>query len=533
MKKNNIIRSLLLTFLWSGFLLPAAKENFKIALVYPSLTKGIFYQSNSEFKPTEEWELFFLSKNYDYEMLNDADLADISSDVSVVVVPSMEAVTEDMLDELRQLMDDGKGILITGGFAEYDENGDTRTRSKDIMPGFDITRVDMDKKLSVNHFLEGNTQFSIGLKPGQKILLSANPALFYAAGLAVNSHSEGNYILPDKKLPGIVSISVSNQRLLWFGFSLSQLIDKNRNLLLSNSLDWLSSQPEIFFNYWPEHYEFSAVVYKNIESNLDLESTVTKRDTGKRLNYFISPPFADKFPGLFKNLSDSCDVNITWDDFLFSRLDSDAKTSRLNKLRGQINEFTGQNYFGVSSYGEFMDSDTYRLLRETGYSFIFSSGYSDSYTFDYDTTFNLYRFYRPTSGGMQQTRKSDIHAGGIFYANMDSLDEDFYSLLSSQNCWITTFSGQIEWAEKRKNLSITINNSESGKYEVNIKNNNASDIYNAGIWISIPHLNDKIMISSVEQGREMTFDALKKMYFLTLSSIGGYQEISFKIPGKD
>jgi len=533
MKKYKIILSLLLAVLWSGFLFPSGKGNFKIALIYPSLTKDVLYKTNSEFKPTEEWELFFLSKNYDYEMLNDDELDDISSEVSVIVVPSMEAASEDMLVELRQLIDDGKGILITGSFAEFDVNGNRRTRSKDIMPGFDIKRAGMDKKLSVNHFIEGSTPFSIGLKPGQKILLSTSPALFYAAGLSGNSNPEGNYILSDQELPGIVSNHISNQKLLWFGFSLSQLIDNNRDTLLFNSLKWLSSQPEAFFNYWPGQYGFSVVLYKDIERSSDFDSTAVLKDTVKGLNYFISPSFPDNFPSLFKNISESGDINIAWDDFLFSRLDPDEKTSRLKKIREQINESTGQNHFGVSTYGEFNDSDIYRLLTETGYSFVFSSGYSDSYSFDYDTTNNLYLFYRPFVGEMQQIRKSNVDAGGILYVDTDSTGKDIYSLLTSQNCWITTFSGLIEWAEKRKNLSITINNSESGKYEVNIKNNNASDVQNAGVWISIPHLNDKIKISVAGHGRELIFDDSQKMYFLKLSLIGGYQEISFKVPEKD
>ncbi len=509
---------------------PAGKENIKIALIYPSLTKDILYKTNSSFKPTEEWELFFLSRSYDYEMLNDDDLDGISTDVSVVVVPSMEAVSEEMLDELKQLMDDGKGILITGNFAAYDENGKKRTNGEGSLPGFEISTVGGNEKLSVNHFLEGSTPFSAGLKPGQKILLSISPSLFYASGLSAGANPEGSYILPGNEFPGIVSNSVADGRLLWFGFNINQLIDKNREIVLFNSLKWLSSQPEAFINYWPADHAFSVVFYENIERSNNIDSSFTYSIKYAKSNYFISASLLEKFQGRPNDISDSGNINILWDDFRFSRLDSGEKSDWLKKIHSQIHQITGQDHFGVSSYGEFNDPDTHRLLRETGYSFIFSAGYSDSYTFNYDTLNNIYLFNRnPADPGIRRMLKSEVNPGGIFYIDKDSAGSDLYSLLTRQNCWITTFSGLIDWTQKRESLSVNINHSEGGGYNVIIRNDNKTDIKNAGLWISVPYLrNTQVSISGQE--RELTFDTVKKMYFLNLSSIGGYQKISFNLP---
>ncbi len=532
MKKNNIILSLVLAGLWIGIIFPFGKGNYKIALIYPSVTKNVIYKTNPSFTPTEEWELFLLSRNYGYEMFNDYDIDEIGSEVEVVVIPSMEAVSDDMLDEIKHLMEEGKGIFITGNFAEFDEKGNRRIRDdNDVLLNFDITKIGQNEKLSVNHFLEGSTPFSAGLKPGQKILLSTNPALFYAARLSESSHPEGSYLLADNNLPGIVSDFVFKGRLLWFGFNLGQLIDKNKDVILFNSLNWLSSQPTAFLNYLPGNSVFSVVLYKNVERSSGLLSTGRYKPGTEKVNYFISPSLLEKFPGHLKNNNDSSDINIIWDDFLFSHMDSDEKITWLKKLQGQINKFSNQHYYGVSSFGEFKDPDTYRLLAGAGYSFIFSSGYSDSFSYDYDTTNNLYLFVRPSDySGFHQMLKSKLKPGGIFYVDEDSVGEDVYPLLSAQNCWITTFSGLINWAENRKNISINIDTSEKEKFEVNIKNKNSSDVPYAGIWFSIPHMNNRILVSYAGQERELTFDPDKNMYYLELQSIGGYQEISFRIP---
>ena len=529
MKKNNFILSILIAGLWSAIMFPSGKANFKAALIYPSLTKNVLYRTNPSFNPTEEWELFFLSHNYDYEMFNDDDLDDIDSDVSVVVIPSMEVVSEEMLSELKQLLDEGKGILLTGNFAEYDTRG--KKRVSDDFTGFEILKLNSNEQLSVNHYLYGSTPFSSGLKPGQKILLSVSPDLFYAGRLKTDAHPEGSYLLSDSLFPGIVSNSLSKGRLLWFGFSVSQVIDKNQEILLSNSLNWLASQPEAFINYWPGNYASAVIQYKKIERLSD--SSQMHLAKPEKLNYFISPYFLEKLPGKLKEIADSSSINPVWDNYLFSKMDPNEKIDWLKKIQSRIKEINGQKYFGIISYGEFIDPQTYKLLAETGYSFIFSSGYSDSFTFDYDTTNNLYLFYRPSySARVQYTPDLNFSPGGIYYINEDSIGKSDYSQLSKQNCWLTTFSDLIRWEEERKNIEINIDLSERGIYEVNIKNNNASDIQDAGVWISVPHLNTKV-VTIDGQERKLTFDTIKNMYFLSLPLTGGYQELSFKIPIND
>ena len=277
-------------------------------MIYPSLTKDILYKENPAFKPTEDWELFFLSRNYDYEMHDDADIDEIGNDINVVVIPSMEVVSEDMLNELEQLMEEGKGLLLTGNFAAFDENGDRRIRDNDNFLHFDIKVVSKNEKLSINHFLEGGTPFTVGLKPGQKILLSFSNSLFYAGNLSGGSHPEGSYLLPEYKFPGIVSDYFLNGRVLWFGFGLSQIIDQNKNIFIFNSLKWLSSQPEAFINYSPGNNKFTTIIYKNEEFSADIKTIQKPNVNSESLNYFVSPALLDKYSDQLKESADSINI---------------------------------------------------------------------------------------------------------------------------------------------------------------------------------------------------------------------------------
>ncbi len=321
-----------------------------------------------------------------------------------------------------------------------------------------------------------------------------------------------------------------NGRVLWFGFGLSQLIDQNKNILLYNSLKWLSSQPEAFINYWPGNNECSAIIYKNIESSSAIKTIQKSKVNSETLNYFVSPALLDKYPDQIKESAGSNNINIIWDDFFFSQMDYAEKNAWLKKTHDLINDITGQDYSGVLSYRNIKDASTYGILAQNGYSFVFKSGYSDSFFFDYDTTNNLYLFDKPSYGeGIQQFLESDPKTGGIYYVDKDSVDK-FNLQMAKQNCWITTFSDLINWTEKRKNLSIGINQTKDDNYEVNFKNNNTSSISNIEIWISIPRVNKRVFVSIAGLERELTFDPDKKMYCLVLPTIGGYKEISFTIP---
>ncbi len=531
MKKYHIILSILLAGLWTVPIIPAEKSNIKVALIYPSLTKDILYKNNPAFKPTEDWELFFLSRDYDYEMLDDNEIDEIGIDIDAVVVPSMEVVSEDMLNELEQLMEEGKGLLLTGNFAEFDENGTRRIKGNGNLLNFEIKVVSKNEKLSINHFLEGGTPFSVDLKPGQKILLSFSSSLYYADNLSGNSHPGGSYLLPDYKFPGIVSNSFLNGRILWFGFGLNQIIDQNKDILIYNSLKWLSSQPEAFINYWPGSNECSAIIYKNVEISSGINTSQKSNENSGSLNYFVSPAFLERYPDQLKEAADSNNINFIWDDFFFSQMGSAEKNAWLKKTHAIITETTGQNYCGVLSYGDIKNADTFKMLAQNGYSFIFTTGYSDSFFFNYDTTNNIYQFYKPSIGeGVQQILKSGCKTGGVFYVDQDSAGKNLYAQLAEQNCWITTFSDLINWTEKRKNLSISISRTEDDNYVVNFKNDNTSYMTNVKVWFSIPPLNKRVFVSIDGLERKLVFDPDKEMYYLVLPAIGGYKQISFTIP---
>jgi len=531
MKNPAIILSLILIL--SGFheSFSQNKEGLKIALVYPEMTKRILYKNDDSFKPTDPWELFFMSSGYKYEMVNDNEIGSVGGDVNVIVIPGMEAADDEIISEIEQAMQDNKGILITGSFAQFDGEGNKTIQdySKRLLD-FEIRRL-TDSSAAVSHSLLGNTAISKGMKPGEKILLSNKSSLFYTSDLHGDYNSLGKYFAGNDEYSGIIAHNSSNSRLLWFGFAFDQLIGKNRNMVLFNSLKWLSSAPEAFINYWPSDLSSAVLYYKKIEKISDIDTSYSPQTGQEKINYFITPQIIGKSGDKLKLPGTVVNINLIWDDFFFTGLSRTDALSWLDQAKSSIDRFSKQDSYGILLYGEFYESDSNSLLNEEGYSFIFSSGYSDSFSFNYDSTNKVYKFIQTYAPGKNYESRMNfvLNSGGIFYADTDSLKNMVLSPSIDNKIWQTTFSELLDWVIKRSKLEVTFQSRGNDKYEIIIKNNSPSVVENAGIWISVPGLANNLSLEYPGEAGDLTFDSGKKMYFLRVNSIGGYQRISYRI----
>jgi hypothetical protein len=532
MKKSTTILLLIFTSLLSAESFSTQKKDLNIALVYPEITKSVLFKYDKSFNPTESWELFFMRNQYAYEMVNDDEMSSIGDDVDVVVIPSMTVINEEIVADLKDLLEEGKGILITGDFAEYNDEGirisdDYR---RDIL-GFRIARLDDSGKLSVNHSLSGDTPLSIGLKPGQKILLQGKPVLYYSYDLSPDCTKPGNYIRGNGEFSGLVMNIVKGKRILWYGFNIDQIIGGTDSRFLYNSFNWLSSVPRAFISCWPDGFTSAAIIYENINHASDFYNNRSSFSRSLKLNYFISPGIIENSPYILNEIKNPGNINLLWDDFFFSGLSDNKRTDWLNSTEPLIKTVTDQKYSGIYSYGGFYDSDISELLSKTGYSFILSSGYSDSYFYNYDTTNHIYKFYISNSPGPDFIPRVEfiLNQGGIGYVNIDSLGDKGLNFLGSRKCWVTTFSELLEWVKSRDKIEVTINTYNKDNYDINIRNRGSAPVANTVIWISIPGRKGKAILENSSYQSTLSFDYEKNMYSLKISSIEEYQTIFLKV----
>ncbi len=197
-----------------------------------------------------------------------------------------------------------------------------------------------------------------------------------------------------------------------------------------------------------------------------------------------------------------------------------------------IKEITGQKYFGISLSGEVYDSSTYDYLTKTGYSFAFTSGYNDSFSYKYDSTKSIYSFVKYSDEGRDYYSKLNFIArnNGIIYINEDSLyhSEKFKRFVNNPELWNTTFSDLLEWISEKKELILNMDYNQN-LYDLSITNNGQNEVKNIGVWISVPEINKNLFLENPEMTEKLTFDYEKKMFFLSVSSVPANNKVKIEI----
>lgn len=534
MKNSCIIFFFVLTILIPREIIPWDRE-LNFVLVYPELTKEILYNTDSEFLPTDEWELFLMSNHLKYRMVKDRNLDEINSEDDVIIIPSLEVVTEDMIENIEHLLKEGKGLLITGNFAKYNDEGNIIREFQKRILDLHINSLPVINSISINHTLKGNTPFSFNLKPGIKILLNKNPGLFYGAEIAGINIKTGYFFPEDKTFPDTLSGIISEYkfigRLLWLGFNFNQMIGNERDKFLSNSFDWLASKPGVFINYLPDNYTSAGLIYKNVDKPSDLKFKEVSA-ISQKINFFISPSMLDNSIDEIETITDSSNIEAVWDDFFFSNKSSFQKNEWLKKARSKIGNITKQNYFGISSFNGANDSTLYKYLNDAGFSFVYSPGYSNCFSIDYDSTRKIYYFINSSIPGLNGVEALNfiINNNGIFYLNADSLVSggNFKSYTNYSGIWITTFSDLLNWTLQKNQIEAEAD-FINDQYRIKIRNKGSSDIENLGLWLSLSDTTRNLQIKNYDNIAKLTYDNDMNMYFLKINLIKSYQNLVYEI----
>ena len=114
----------LLTFLLPSVIIAQNWSNYKITIVNSELTKQFLHQQNDLYNPIYDWEIFFLNHKIAYDVIDDTGLDDFDfRDTDVLVLPSVEVLSQDAMENLSEYLNLGGSAFILGKLGEFDELG--------------------------------------------------------------------------------------------------------------------------------------------------------------------------------------------------------------------------------------------------------------------------------------------------------------------------------------------------------------------------------------------------------------------------
>ncbi len=490
-------------------------RNVKIGIVYSEKTKQLIYPQNKDFYPIQDWELFFLNRKISYTVINDEQLEDNEFDfLDLLILPSVEVLSENAKENLQNFLNEGKGLLIFGKIGLYDKNGkETYSKYLSELGGFSVNEFNTKGKIAERHTIQYSSVLGRNIAVDNDLLiLNQFPPLAIKL-IRKDVIQLGKYVLDmdnEKQTvnSGIVLSERNRGRIVWFGFQLSQIIgDKTQEntveKLIFNSIEWLSATPFLMLKPLPGKYNVPVIITNIITDTKSISITSLEQyySNNVNANFFIDAKEFDKPGNDLSKFAAAGDINL----YLNKKFSEEKMISvLLESLYDKLKLSSRQKYFGVKLKGtQLIKSSNESIVSPFNFYLLPDNslyisdekkitGHADSFSANENN-------YEETLQSFFSFYKNAEKNGEIVFINFidqtkwgsKSIDDDLFlsitEYLKNQNAWITTYSDLIDWELSRTEVLIkTKRKYDENKFEIRVENHSQIEIKNAAIQLILP-----------------------------------------------
>ena len=562
MKKKFLITILIAIFFSDIILVAQESGDIKIGIVYSEKTKQLIFALDNNFNPIQDWELFFLNRKITYTVISDGKLDDNDFDfLDVLILPSVEVLSEDAAENLYRFLNDGKGLLIFGKFDVYDSEGNKKyIHPFQEIAGFGFSDLNTEDKIAEQIKLSSSV-ININLSGEDEFLVLNRFNPLVANYLDKNCKVIGNYSFPDdksetEKNPAVIMLEKNNGRILWFGMQLSQILgDKEEDAvvekLIFNSINWLSQYPVLAITKWPKNYTVPVIISsvlnnpKSISENLF--NQILPREN--KINFFINIKDIASIENIPGYLFSAGDINL----FLNPYFSDDQINDSLFQRQYDILKANGQQKcFGIKMSDYHFDQIKDRTIN---FPFDFILSGNNSFYFHKDVVTDKKHFeerripsvtfsiegneYNQNLTDFEKIYESARDNEDVVFLNSTNqvfkvnsneniLFSEIEKYLKDQDVQSTTYSVLFDWISKRDNITLkTERTGEENNYKISIENRNKSDFENLSLQLFPPALKINPQISSDEV--QLEYNAESKLYIITVPYIKAETKAVFNL----
>jgi len=490
-------------------------KNVKIGIVHSEKTKQLIYPKKKDFYPIQDWELFFLNRKISYTVINDEQLDDNEFDyLDLLILPSVEVLSENAGENLQNFLNEGKGLLIFGKFGIYDKEGrKTFSNYLSRLGNFSISELNTKGNIAARHTIQYSSVLGRNIAVDNDLLIINQFPPLTAEVIGEDNVRLGKYVLDgdnEKQTvnSGIVLSEKYNGRIIWFGFQLSQIIgnkaqENTVERLIFNSIEWISPTPFLMLKPLPGKYNVPVIISNIITDTKSISITSLEQyySNNVNANFFIDANEIDKPGNELSKFAAAVDINL-----YLSKKFSEEKMilPLLESLHYKLKLNSRQKYFGVKlNNTQLIQSSNESIVSPFNFYFLpdnslYNSdekkitGQAGSFSVNENN-------YEETLRSFFSFYKNAKKNGEIVFINFidqtkwgsKSIDDDLFlsitEYLKNQNAWITTYSDLIDWELSRMEVIIkTKKTYVENKFEIRVENHSQNEIKNAAIQLVLP-----------------------------------------------
>jgi len=518
-------------------------SNVKIGIVYSEKTKQLIYPQNKDFYPIQGWELFFLNRKISYTVINDEQLDDYEFDfLDVLILPSVEVLSDDAKESLQNFLNEGKGLLIFGKIGFYDKDGKkTFSNYLSDLGGFSVNELNTKGKIGERHTIQYSSVLGRNIAVDKDLLILNQFQPLAVEIIGKHIIQLGKYVLDSDnekqtENSGLILSERNKGRIVWFGFQLSQIIgnksqENTVEKLIFNSIEWLSPFPFLMLKPLSGKYNVPVIISNIIidTKSISITSLELYYLNNVNANFFIDAKEIDKPGNELSKFAAAGDINL----FLNKNLSEEYIISTsLESLYDRLKLSSRQKYFGIklnntqliqTSDESIISPFTYYLLPD-----------NSLYTSEEKKIIGSASSFLVSKNNYQETLKSfssfyknaEKNGETVFINFIDqtkwgskSIDDDLFlsisEYLKNQNAWIATYSDLIDWELSRKEVVIkTKKTYDENKFEIRVENHSQNEIKNAAVQLILPagKFNPRLSRTNLH----LEYDAQLKSYIIII-----------------
>lgn len=271
------LKIFLIVIVFTGFSFP--QELFynqpRIAILYSGLSEKYDYINSTKVVDViTSWELFLMQYDIPYKVIYDEDIeSGISDDFDVLILPSVNFISDSQMKKLQKYLADGKSIINAGSKLLFENSSHNNFQNlKTLFKLIDIESVSSES-ISFIHSIIPNQLNHFSLNDNSVLQISTINQVLQSDNFENKSYQYG-FNFSENKLStpksSILFGTVGTGKYLWIGFDITDLVGGKVNLsafknLITNSINWMDDKPDVYIDNFAD--SISAPIITSIQYN--------------------------------------------------------------------------------------------------------------------------------------------------------------------------------------------------------------------------------------------------------------------------
>jgi len=271
----------------------------KISVLYSGLTeKNNFLNSSKIIDVITSWELFLMQNKIPYSVIYDDDLeSGIDDDYDILILPSVNYISIDQMEELQKFLVNGKSIICSGSKLEFQKNGIKEYQNLATL--FSLSSIEPVSSENLNYQQSVIPNHLNHFKSDTESVLrisTKNQPLF--ADVMKDRLSACGYIFSENTFNSIKSSiiygTVGKGKFLWTGFDLNDVIGGNEDLLtfkklISDAIIWMDDKPDTYIANFSDSLSAPLIITLQYNNALEPELIEVLQKNNIRPNLIVNP----------------------------------------------------------------------------------------------------------------------------------------------------------------------------------------------------------------------------------------------------